>query len=99
MLFLNMTKRKTHSAKFKKRVALEALKEHETVAELARKYKVHPTQIKAWKKLLLEASESLFEHKNKRRSAAGIDEKDRDELLRIIGKLQVENEFLKKTLG
>ena len=94
-----MSKRKTHSAKFKKRVALEAIKDQLTMAELARKHQVHPSQIKAWKRILTEDSEHLFEHKNKQRTKGSIEEKERDELLRIIGKLQVENEFLKKTLG
>ena len=94
-----MAKRNTHTAKFKKRVALEAIKEHLTVSELAQKHQVHPSQIKAWKRILTEESEPLFEHKNKQRAQTSIEDKERDELLRIIGKLQVENEFLKKTLG
>ena len=93
-----MSKRKVHTTKFKKRVALDAVKEQLTVAELARKHQVHPSQVKAWKKILTEESDELFTHKNKRRSASSIEQKDRDELLRVIGKLQVENEFLKKTL-
>ncbi len=80
-------------------MALDAIKDQLTVAELARKHQVRPSQIKAWKKILTEESDCLFEHKNKRRSTSSIEEKDRDELLRIIGKMQVENEFLKKTLG
>lgn len=94
-----MSKRKTHSAKFKKRVALEAVKDQLTMAELSRKHQVHASQIKAWKRILTEDSDPLFEHKNKQRTKGSIEEKERDELLRIIGKLQVENEFLKKTLG
>lgn len=94
-----MSKRKVHTTKFKKRVALDAIKEQLTVSELARKHQVHPSQIKAWKKILIEESDHLFEHKNKRRSTSPTEQKDRDELLRIIGKMQVENEFLKKTLG
>ena len=97
-----MSKRKVHTTKFKKRVALDAIKEDLTVAELARKHQVHPSQIKAWKKILTDESDCLFEHKNKRRQqqqGSSIENKDRDELLRIIGKMQVENEFLKKTLA
>jgi|AntRauTorckE5430_2_1112549.scaffolds.fasta_scaffold07866_3 transposase len=94
-----MAKRTVHSTKFKKRVALDAIKDQLTVAELARKHQVHPSQIKAWKKILTDESDCLFEHKNKRDSISSIEQKDRDELLRIIGKMQVENEFLKKTLG
>ncbi|PPK83926.1 transposase [Neolewinella xylanilytica] len=94
-----MSKRRSHSAKFKKRVALEAIREQLTVAELARKHQVHPSQIKAWKQVLTQDSDPLFEHKNSKPKSGSIADKDRDELLRIIGKLQVENEYLKKTLG
>lgn len=93
-----MSKRKPHTAKFKKRVALDAVKDQLTIAELTRKHGVHASQIKAWKKILTDESDCLFEHKNKRNSTSSIEQKDRDELLRIIGKMQVENEFLKKTL-
>ena len=91
-----MAKRKMHSAKFKKRVALDAVKGQMTLSELARKHHVHPSQVKAWKAILTEDSYGLFEHKNKRRTTGAVEDKDRDDLLRIIGKLQVENEFLKK---
>ena len=52
--------RKQHSAEFKAKVALEALKELKTVPELAREYTVHPTQINHWKKHLREGVPSLF---------------------------------------
>jgi transposase-like protein len=52
--------RKQHSAEFKAKVALEALKELKTVPELAREYTVHPTQINQWKKHLREGAPSLF---------------------------------------
>ncbi len=45
-----MPKRNTHTKAFKAKVALEAIKGEETVAELASRYKVHPTQIHGWKK-------------------------------------------------
>lgn len=52
--------RKQHSAEFKAKVALEALKELKTVPELAKEYTVHPTQINQWKKHLRESAPSLF---------------------------------------
>ena len=93
-----MLNRQPHTAKFKKRVSLYAVKDQLTIAELTRKHGVHASQIKAWKKILTDESDCLFEPKNKRNSTSSIEQKDRDELLRIIGKMQVENEFLKKTL-
>lgn len=94
-----MAKRRTYTTKFKKRVALEAIKEQSTVAQIAQKHKVHPSQIKKWKQILLEQSDCLFEHGNRKDSAQKSAEEEHDNLLRVIGKLQVENEFLKKTLG
>lgn len=94
-----MSKRRTHTAKFKKQVAIEAIKEELPLSRLAQKYKVHPSQIKDWKQTLINDSDCLFEHGNRKRTAQKSAEKEHDNLLRLIGKLQVENEYLKKTLG
>ena len=94
-----MAKRKTYSKSFKKRVALDALKDQYTMAELAKKHNVHSSQIKTWKTTLTDGAESLFDRRSKPHLANNSQQRERDELLRIIGKLQVENEFLKKTLG
>lgn len=94
-----MAKRRTYSKSFKKRVAIDALKERNTMAELAKKHSVHPSQIKTWKTTLIQGAESLFERGSKAQVTDNAQQRQLDELLRIIGKLQVENEFLKKTLG
>lgn len=88
--------RKPRSAAFKKKVAIEALREDQTLSELASKHGVHPIQISKWKKELVEGAESVFEN---RRSRPQDDQTPREELERKIGQLTVELDFLKKTLG
>ena len=53
--------RKKHSAAFKAKVALAALKGDQTIAELASRFDVHPTQIHDWRRVLIESSTELFE--------------------------------------
>jgi transposase-like protein len=89
-------KRKKHGAEFKAKVALAAMKNEETTAELSQRFGVHPTMISAWKRSLLEGASEIFDKQQK--SKKKIDSKI-DELHRQIGQLKVENDFLARKLG
>ena len=89
-------KRKQYNPEFKAKVALAALKNEETVAQLAARYDVHPTVIHTWKRNLLDGVADIFDkgHKKNQQTEAKV-----DELYRHIGKLKVERDFLSKKLS
>jgi transposase len=87
--------RKHYDKTFKAKVAIEALRGEKTLQELATAYGVHPNMIALWKKQLLESAEQLFEKAGKDKDAEAAEVKQ-DELFKQIGKLKVENEYLKK---
>ncbi len=89
--------RRSFSADFKARVALEALKGDRTLAELASHYEVHPNQIRTWKKRLLEEMSGIFS--DKRRKEKQVDEGDKAKLYEEIGRLKIEVDWLKKKSG
>lgn len=90
------TTRTRHTAEFKAKVTLEAIAGHATVPELAKRYGLHPTQIFKWKKEFLENAGRVFEKDGVRQD----DGADREaELLKKIGELTIERDFLSKGLA
>ncbi len=89
-------KRRKHNASFKARVALDAIRNDMTIAEISNKYSIGPTQVKDWKSALVAQSESIFSKEGK------MIVQDHNEQLAIlerkIGQLTIENDFLKKNL-
>jgi transposase len=87
--------RRNHSALFKAKVALAAIKEDQTLAELAQRFAVHPTQISEWKKQLLERGCEVFESAQDKHE----DGPSLKDLQAKIGQLALENDFLSSALG
>jgi transposase len=89
--------RRKHTPSFKAKVALEAIKEQKTSAELASQYQVHPGQIRNWKALATKGLIDLFTDKRKSK------DQDREELIqelyRQIGQQKVDLDWLKKKAG
>ncbi len=89
--------RKQHSAQFKAKVVIEAIRGLRPVNELAARFQVHPVQIAHWKKQALEGLPGIF---LSRRGANGKGEEGlQEELYQQIGRLKMELEWLKKKSG
>ncbi len=88
--------RRKFTPKFKLRVVLEALKERHSLTELAEKYELHIQQISKWKNDFIAEAELLFTKEIKSKKTEADEEKDK--LLKTIGALKVENDFLKEVL-
>jgi transposase len=90
-----MKKRTNYTSGFKTKVVLEALQERETIQEIGKKYNIHPNQISTWKSQFLTNANSVFE-----KGIAKIDEeKEKADLFKKVGQLQMQVDFLKKVLG
>ena len=88
-------KRRNHSSAFKAQVAIEALKERESLSELAMRFKVSQSQISKWKQAFLENSSSVFEKSSAKQQEEQVEFQD---LYKKIGRLEMEKEYLKKNL-
>jgi transposase-like protein len=89
-------KRTRYSPAFKAKVALEAVREQDTIAAIARRYKVHANQVYTWRRELLENIGRVFAIDD---GASGDAAEREAELLKKIGELTVERDFLSKGLA
>ena len=89
--------RTKHNPEFKAKVALAALREQETAAQLSRRYKVHANQIYKWKRQLQENIARVFD--SEAEGSNGDAAARESELLQKIGELTVERDFLSRGLG
>jgi putative transposase len=93
-----MSKRRTHSPGFKAKVAMEAISGRKMLQEIAADHAVHPIQVSQWKKQLLEGASDLFT-RGKMTQAKDESQAKEAELFQQIGKLQMELEWLNKSLN
>lgn len=91
-------KRLNHSAEFKAKVALDALREQKTLAQMSQEYSLQAHQISTWKKQLHEGAASVFDSQAQKRRSEAV-EAHEQELYARIGQLQMELEWVKKKLG
>lgn len=88
-------KRRNHNAKFKAKVALEAVKGNRTIGEIADEFELHSNQVTSWKKQLCDDIESIFESANSKKEEPDHCE-DVEALQAKIGQLTMELDWLKK---
>jgi transposase-like protein len=88
------TSRRKFTSAFKAKVSIEALKERETLSDLSLRYELHPSVISKWKQEFIDLSVLVFENKIVTEEPV----QDVDKLYSKIGQLEMENDFLKKSL-
>ena len=93
-----MSKRRTHSPEFKARVAMEAISGRKSIRQIAALHTIHPTQVSQWKRQLLDSASVLSTRAKKSKDKEEGQAKEA-ELFQQIGKLQMELEWLKKSLS
>lgn len=86
--------RRKHTAEFKARVAIEAIRGIKTMSEIAAEFEIHPVMVSNWKKEMLEHLPELFENKNARKDKDSDHEKE--QLHSKVGQLTMEVDFLEK---
>lgn len=93
---MSKTSRRKFTAEFKSKVCIEAIKEHQTIEALSKKFDLHPNQINTWKKEFLANSKVVFEKES------GSQQSDSEQLIQTlyaqIGEQKVAIDFLKKKL-
>ena len=92
-------KKQKRSATFKRKVAIEALREQKTVNQIAKECDVHPVQVSQWKKELLKGAESVFETKKNHVRLQKKVAEERASLQQKVGQLTIEIDWLKKKLN
>jgi transposase-like protein len=90
-------KRRSHCAAFKAKIALAAIKEELTQAQLTSRYEVHTTQVRKWKSQALSAIENCFSHRVERDKVEHAEELAN--LYEQIGRLQIQLDWMKKKSG
>jgi transposase len=91
-------KRKFHTPEYKAKVALEAIRGVKTINEIAQEFGVHPIQVGQWKKEIQDQAKTLFEGKRGPKSTTAAHHEP-EKLFSEIGKLKMENDWLKKKSG
>ena len=91
--------RKTYTAAFKVKLVQELLKENKSLAQLAAEHKVHPTQLRQWRDVVLQGMPTLFDNKQQTADLIGAHEAQLEELYAQIGRLTTQVAWLKKKSG
>ena len=86
--------RRKHSAEFKARVSIEAIRGIKTMSEIAAEFEIHPVMVSNWKKEMLEHLPEIFENKNARKDKDS--DREKEQLHSKVGQLTMEVDFLEK---